>query len=178
MCEQQDPVTPRQHRPATGAAVTPGSGQAAGLVHHEHATPDVGHAARVAGASAFGGPSLASIVAGPQPMAPTADIAGTLASAFALLPGSGEVAGEPQGPAGEEGDRLSPFSVAPFLPLSGEALGRAASTPGPRGEEGCAKRQRQKQSLSVCYMPKGWHACCICGCACLPIMPLYLVHLA
>lgn len=109
-------------------------------MHHEHATPDVGHAGRVAGASAFGGPSLASIVAGTQPMAPTADMAGTLASALAQLPGSGEVAGEPQGPAGEEGDRLSPFSVAPFLPLSGVGLARAASTPGSRGEEGCLRQ--------------------------------------
>ena len=118
--------------------VTPGSGQAAGLLHHEHATPDVGtHAGRGPNASAFAGHSLASLVAAPQPMAPGADIAGTLASAFALLPGGGELAGELRGPAGEEGDRLSPFSAAPFLPLSSAALARAASTPGPQGGSKC-----------------------------------------
>ena len=96
---------------------------------HEHATPDVGTTA-----GGFGGQALARLLAASQPIAPAADVAGALASAFALLPGGSELAGEPQGPAGGEEDRLSPFSSAPFLPLSGAALARAASTPGPQGE--------------------------------------------
>lgn len=158
--EQQEPTTPRQRRPAAGAVVTPGSGQVTALLHHEHATPDVGTAAgRSAGSSSFGGRSLASLVAAPQPMAPGADIAGTLASAFALLPGGGELAGEPQGPAGDEGDRLSPFSAAPFLPLSGAALARAASTPGPQGEDGKVSRLLAG-AVVACMCTAAWLPAC------------------
>lgn len=70
----------------------------------------------------------------PAAAAPPDDVAGTLASAFALLPDGADLAVEPAGPGGE---CLSPFSASPFLPLSGAALARAASVPGTQGELAC-----------------------------------------
>lgn len=81
------------------------------------------------------GPGCSPLLAGSEVTAPGAgaDVGGTLASAFALLPGGGDGGSS----AAADGRPLSPFSAGRFLPLSASAMARAASTPGPEGELSC-----------------------------------------